>query len=119
MFVNINKLKPYKFIKEKNLQFILVEPIQTKEHVPLPIELKDFQLVRFELVSNHLTLSSIKTTYVFIHHYHNMLNQDNNVIMNNDPNDVFGKALIDAYLLRVFNPKANVHSQPHSHFCMK
>jgi hypothetical protein len=35
---------------------------------------------------------------------------DNNVVMNNDPNNVFGKALMDVYLLGVFNPKGYVHS---------
>jgi hypothetical protein len=32
--------------------------------------------------------------------------------MNNDPNNVFKKALTDAYLLKVYNPKGYVHSQP-------
>jgi hypothetical protein len=40
-------------------------------------------------------------------------------MMNNDPNNVFRKTFIDAYLLGVFNPKGYVHSQPQSHFCMK
>ncbi len=88
------------------------EPIQTKERIPLPIELKCFQLVRFKPISNHLTPSSIKTIDVFIHHYHNLHVQDNNVAMSIDPNDVFQKALIDAYLLGVSNPKGYVHSQP-------
>jgi len=65
------------------------EPIQTKEPIPLLVELKKFQLVRFNLVSNHLTPSSIKTIDVFVHHYHNLHVQDNNVAMRNDPNDVF------------------------------
>jgi hypothetical protein len=95
------------------------EPIQTKEHVPLLIELKDFQPVGFELVSNHLTFCNIKTIDVLIRYYHNLPIQDNNVAMSNDRNDVFGKALIDAYLLGVSNPKGYVHSQPQSHFCMK
>jgi len=66
-----------------------------------------------------LTTGSIKTTNVLVHHYHNLPLQDNNVMMNNDPNNVFGKAFIDAYLLRVSNPKGYVHSQSQSHFCMK
>jgi hypothetical protein len=49
------------FIEDKTLQPTLVkhgdlvtdEPIQTKELVPLLIEPKDFQLVRFEPFSNH------------------------------------------------------------------
>jgi hypothetical protein len=39
--------------------------------------------------------------------------------MNNDPNDMFGKAFINAYLLGISNPKGHVYSQPHNHFCMK
>jgi hypothetical protein len=66
-----------------------------------------------------LTPGNIKTIDVLVHHYHNLLVQDNNVTMNNDANDVFGKALIDVYLLGVSNPKGYVHSQPQSHFCMK
>ncbi len=83
---------------------------QTKEHVPLSVEPKDFQPVRFEPISNGLTLGRIKTTYVFIHHYHNLPIQNNDVMVSNDPNDVFGKALIDTYLLGVSNPKGYVHS---------
>jgi hypothetical protein len=45
--------------------------------------------------------------------------QDNNVVVNNDRNKVFGKALIDVYLLGVSNPKGRVHSHPHNHFYMK
>jgi hypothetical protein len=115
------------FIEEKNLQPTLVkpsdlvtdEPIQTKELVPLPVEPKDFQPIGFEPLSNYLTFGSIKATYVFVHHYHDLLVQDNNVVMSNDPNDVFGTTLIDAYLLGVSNLKGCVHSQPQSHFCMK
>jgi hypothetical protein len=45
-----------------------------------------------------------------------MFIQDNNVVVNNDPNNVFGKALIDVYLLEVSNLEGCVHSQPQSHF---
>jgi hypothetical protein len=41
-----------------------------------------------------------------------MLVEDNNVVMSNDPNDLFGKALINAYLLGVSSPKGYVCSQP-------
>jgi hypothetical protein len=49
--VNINKLKPYKFIKDKILQVVLVkpnglvmdEPIQTKEPKPLHVEPEEFE----------------------------------------------------------------------------
>jgi len=33
--------------------------VQAKEPIPLLVEPKDFQLVEFELVSNHSTLGSI------------------------------------------------------------
>jgi hypothetical protein len=66
-----------------------------------------------------LTLGNIKATYVLVHHYHNMLVWNNNVVVSNDANDAFGKAFIDVYLLGVSNPKGHVHSQPQSHFCMK
>ncbi len=42
------------------------EPVQTKELVPLLVELEDFQPIGFELVSNHLTLGSIKTKNVLV-----------------------------------------------------
>jgi hypothetical protein len=62
MLVNINRLKPYRFIEDKTLQPILVklgdlmtnEPVQTKEPIPLPVELEDFEPVRFEPIINHL-----------------------------------------------------------------
>jgi hypothetical protein len=111
-------LKPYRFIEDKTLQPILVkpgdllteEPVQAKEPIPLLVEPKDFQFVGFELVSNHLTPWSIKTTYVFFHHYHNLPIQDNNVVVNNDPYNVFRKAFIDVYFLGVSSPKGYVHS---------
>ncbi len=111
-------MKPYKFIEDKTLQHVLVkpgdlvidEPVQTKQLVPLPIEPKVFQPIGFEPVSNHLTHGNIKAKDVFVHHCHNLLIQDNNVAMSNDANDTFGKAIIDVYLLGVFNPKVYVHS---------
>jgi hypothetical protein len=74
VLVNINKLKPYMFIEEKNLQPVLVKPgdlvtdelVQTIEPIPLLVEPKDSQLVRFELVNNHLIDGSIKTTNVLV-----------------------------------------------------
>jgi hypothetical protein len=94
----------------KHGDLVTNEPIRTKKPIPLPIEPKDFQPIWFELVSNHLTLGSIKTTYVFAHHYHNLIIHDNNVVMSNDPNNMFGKALIDAYLLGVSNLKGYLPS---------
>ncbi len=52
MLVNINKLKPYKFIEDKIIQLVLAKPsdlvttklVQTKELEPLLVEPKDLQL---------------------------------------------------------------------------
>ncbi len=77
MLVNINKLKPYKFIKDRTLQPILVkpsdlvtnEPIQTRKLDSLLVKPESFQHVGFEPICNYLTLGHIKT-YVHVHHYH-------------------------------------------------
>ncbi len=118
MLVNINKLKPYRFIEDKTLQVILVKPndLVTNEHVQTrkpkpPIEPKEFQPIEFELVCNYLTLGSIKGTYVHVH--------DNDVIGSYNRNKMFRNTLIDIYFLGVFNPKGCVHSQPHRHFYLK
>jgi len=50
VLININKLKPFRFIEDRTLQLVLVkpsdlvtdEPIQTKEPYSLPFELKGF-----------------------------------------------------------------------------
>ncbi len=118
MLVNNNKFKPYKFIENKPLQPILVklsdlitdELVQTKEPIPLLVKPKDFQLVGSEQVSNHLTHGNIKATDVLVQHYHNLPIWDNNVVVSNDANDIFGKAFIDVYLLGVSNLKKYVHS---------
>ncbi len=68
--VNINKLKPYRFIEDKTLQPVLVKPsdlvidelVQTREPNSLPIKLEGFSPVKFELVCNYLTLSNIERT---------------------------------------------------------
>jgi hypothetical protein len=93
--------------------------VQTKEPIPLPVEPKDFQPIKFELVSNHSTPDSIKVINMLVHHYHNLPIQDNIVVVSNDPNDLFGKAFIDVYLLGISKPKGCVHSQPQNHFYMK
>ncbi len=77
MLININKLKPYKFIEDKTLQHILTKPsdlviykpIQTKEPEPLPIKLEYFQPIEFEPFNNLLAHGSIKGTNVFVHYY--------------------------------------------------
>jgi hypothetical protein len=69
----MNKLKLYRFIKDRTLQLVLVkpsdlvidEPIQTKELDSQPIELEDFQPIEFEPVC-------IKGIDVVVHHYHNV-----------------------------------------------
>jgi hypothetical protein len=74
MLVDINKLKPYRFIEDKTLQHVLVkpndlvidEPIQAKKLVSLPIEPKDLQPVKFEPIHNHSTPSNIKAIDAFI-----------------------------------------------------
>ncbi len=68
VLININKLKPYKFIEDKTLQVVLVkpsdlvtnEPIQTRKLEPLFVELEEFQPIKFEPVCNYLTLDNIK-----------------------------------------------------------
>jgi hypothetical protein len=81
VLVNINKLKSYRFIKDRTLQPILVKPsdLVTDELVQtciepnsLPIKPEGFQHVEFELDSNYLTPDSIKVTNVHVHHYHNV-----------------------------------------------
>jgi hypothetical protein len=70
MLININKLKPYRFIKDKTLEVVLVKPtnlvmdeyIQTKKHEPLLVEPQEFQPVEFEPICNYLTLGSNKGT---------------------------------------------------------
>ncbi len=122
MLVNINKLKPYKFIEDKTLQPILTkpsdlvtdEPIQSKELEPLHVEPEDLQPVESELVNNALTHNNIKGTYVPSHYYHDVLIQDNDAIVYNDQNDAFSEALINVYILKVYNPKGRVYSQPHN-----
>jgi len=85
MLVNMNKLRPYMFIEDRILQPILVkpsdlvidEPIQTKELDSQPTELKDFQPIELKPIC-------IKGIDVVVHHYHNVLVQDNDVTGNND-----------------------------------
>ncbi len=72
MLVNINKVKPYKFIEYKIPQPVLAKPsdlvidehVQTKEHESLPIEHENLQPIEFEPVNNHLTHGNIKGIYV-------------------------------------------------------
>jgi hypothetical protein len=50
---------------------------------------------------------------------HNVPIQNNDVNGSNDRNNMFRKALIDVYLLRVSNPKCCVHSYPQNYFYLK
>ncbi len=119
VLININKLKPNRFIEDKILQLVLVkpsdlvidEPVQIEEHAPLPTELKDFQLVEFELVNNHLTHGTIKRIDVHVHYYHDVHVEDNNVTICNDQNDAFSGTFIDVNVLKVCNLKdVSIHS---------
>jgi len=73
--ININNLKPYKFIQDRTLQPILAnlsdlvidEYVQTKELEPLLIENANFEHVEFEPVNNYLIDGNIIGTDVPIH----------------------------------------------------
>jgi hypothetical protein len=115
------------FIEDITLQLILAkpndlvtnEPTQTQEPEPLPIELEDFQHVGFELINNHLTHGNIKRTYVHLHYYHDAHVEDNNAIFCNDQNDAINEVFIDVHILKVYNLKGHVYSQPHGCYWLK
>jgi hypothetical protein len=88
------------------------ELVQTKEPKPLPVGLEDLQHVEFEPVNNYLTHGSIIKTNVLVHYYHDVPIEDNNAIVRNDQNDTFSETLIDIYILKVYNPKGYMYSQP-------
>jgi hypothetical protein len=77
VLVNINKLKPYRFIEDITLQPIFVNPndlvvdehVQTKEPEPLRFENANFELVKFEPVNSYSTHGNITGTNVSIHYY--------------------------------------------------
>ncbi len=95
--VNINKLKPYRFIEDRTLQFVLAkfsdlvtdELVQIDKHEPLPIELEDLQPIGFESVNNYLTHGNVIGINVFVHYYHDVSIEDNNVTVHNDQDDTF------------------------------
>jgi len=77
--VNINKLKPYRFIEDITLPILtksndlaIENMFKPKELKPLLVEPKDLQHVEFELVNNHLTPNSIKRIDVHVHYYHDV-----------------------------------------------
>jgi hypothetical protein len=98
---------------------VMDDPIQTKELEPLPNEPKDFQPVEFKPINNHLTRGSVKGTNVPIHYYHDVHIEDNNVTIRNDQNGTFNEALIDVYILKVYNPKGHIYSQPQGRYQLK
>ncbi len=66
-----------------------------------------------------MTHGNVKRKNVPIHYYHDVHSEDNNVTICNDQNDTFGEALIDVYILEVYNPKDHIYSQPHGHYQLK
>ncbi len=121
ILVNINKLKPCKFIEDRTLQPVLTKPsdhhtnelVQIEELEPLPIEPTNFQPTEFKSINNHLTHGSIKGTYVHVHYYyHDVHVEDNNATVCNDQNNTFDEVLIEVHILEVYNPKGHIYSQP-------
>jgi hypothetical protein len=51
VLVNINKLKPYRFINDSTLQLVLVNPNDLA--IKKPIENEVFELVPIEPITNH------------------------------------------------------------------
>ncbi len=115
------------FIEGRTLQLVLAKPsdlaidelVQIRKLEPLLVEHEDPQLVEFEPVNNHLTHGNIKGTYVYVHYYHDVHDQDNNATIYNDQNDIFSKVLIDICVLGVSNPKGCIHSQPQKSFSIE
>ncbi len=70
-------------------------------------------VITFLLISisdNHLTHDNIIGTNVPIHYYHDVLVEDNNVIVCNDQNDAFCGTFIYVYNLEVLNLKGHIYS---------
>jgi hypothetical protein len=80
VLVNINKLKPYRFIEYITLQPVLIkpsdlvinEPVQTNKLESLPVELENLQPIEFEAVNNHLTHGNIEGIYLHVCYYHDV-----------------------------------------------
>jgi hypothetical protein len=120
-------LKPYIFIENTTLYSVLVkfsdlvtnEFVQTYKHEPLPIKLEDLQPIGFEPVNNYLTHGNIIGVNVFFHYYHDVPIEDNNVAIHNDQDDAFCETFIDVYIVKVYNPKCHIYSQPHGCYQLK
>jgi len=120
ILININKLKPYKFIEDITLQLILTnhddlvidEHVQIEELEPLFVENANFEHVKFEPVNNYSTHGSIIGTNVPIHYNDDVLVEFNYIPVRNDQNDTFNEKPIDIYILEVWNPKSCIHFQP-------
>ncbi len=120
IFININKLKPYKFIEDKTLQLVFAnpsdlvtnKPIKTKEPKPLPVENANFELVEFKSINNYLTHGNIIGTNVLVRCHNDVPIVFNYVLSYNDQNNAFNKEPIDVYNLEMYNPKSIVY---HSH----
>jgi hypothetical protein len=118
VLVNINELKPYKFIENKTLQPILIklndlitdEPIQIEELEALHVEHEDLQLIGFELINNYLIHGNIIRAVVHVHYYHDVPIEFNHVLIHNDQNNAFSEKLIDVYILEVYNTKGHIYS---------
>jgi hypothetical protein len=112
ILVNINKLKPYKFIEDITLQPILTNPsdmvvdehVQIEELEPLLVENANFEHVKFEPVDNYLTHGSITGTNVPIHYYYDVHVEFNNIPLCNDQNDTFNEKHVHICILEVWNP---------------
>jgi hypothetical protein len=118
LFVNNNKLKPYKFIQDRTLQPVLDnlsdlvtdELVQIEELEPLPIENVNFEHVEFEAINNYLTHGNIIGTYVPIHYHNDVLVKFNYVRDCNGQNNAINEKPIDVCTLEVYNPKSHVYS---------
>ncbi len=118
MLININKLKPYRFIEDITLQPILAKisdlfinkPIQTKELEPLPIKLEIFQLIEFELINNLLAHGNIKGTNVLVQYRCDAPIEENNATIINYQSNTFNKAFNNVYILEVYNLKGHIYS---------
>jgi len=102
VLININKLKPYKFIEDKTLQLVLADPsnMVIDEHVQTKEPLEN---AKFELINNYLTHGNTIGTYVLAH-YHNDVPIEFNCVQNN----TFSQGPIDIYILEVHNHKSHI-----------
>ncbi len=113
-------MKPYKFIEDKTLQPVFVnpsdlvidKPIKTKEPKPLPVENANFELVEFKSINNYLTHGNIIGTNVLVCCHNDVPIEFNYVSSCNDQNNAFSKGPINVYTLEMYNPKSNVY---HNH----